>query len=243
MKQFTLISLLACLTLPNVFAQFGSAEKLYANAVQLTLRMTQETQSNAVYLDDMLIGEFQQALQSIEESSISEAYAVSKTYRVQCFPTYNPYQIKALADESAEWLAALEAGKKPARGTAIRQIIDLYELEVEVQYNNGFAELYFHSGLPLNTIALSSEISKVQGVMFASTISPDGEGNDIEVKRLDTGALQLTYFVRFDCQPKGRCNESHSWVFEYQYGQVTFVGENGPEIPSDYHQGTMVIKD
>lgn len=243
MKNFTLILLLVGLSLPNVFAQFGSAEKLYGNAVQLTLRMTHESQPNAVYLDEMLIGEFQQALQAVEQSPLSEAYAVSKTYQVQCFPTYNPYQIKALADESAEWLAALENGETPARGTGIRQLIDLYELEIEVQYNNGFAELYFRSDLPLNTIALSSEISKVQGILFSSTISPNGEGNDIEVERLNSGALQLTYFVRFECQTKGRCYQSHSWVFEYQHGQVTFVSENGPEIPSDYHQGTMVIKD
>lgn len=234
MKQFTLILVFLALSLPTLVAQADEQTQLYENAVQLALRSTQEGQPNAIYLDEMLIEEYFQALQAVRQSTLVEAYEVSQLYQVQCFPTYNPKQVKALVDGSAEWLADLEEGTKPARGTALRQLMDLYHLQAEVQYNNGFAELYLYSKIPINTIALSSEVSKIQGILLASTISPSGEGNDIEAKRLDNGAIRLAYKLRFDCHTNGWCQREHEWVFEYQYGQVTFVEENGPEVPAEY---------
>ena len=191
-------------------------------------------QKSTVRLPDSLVESFYHALLRVYEAeSLEGRDTVVEELRIHTFPSRSVHEVSVTPKEPpSAWIDAWKAGQRFTGNQAVDLLLREYDLQL-LEYNeySHFESARLRSETPLNTLALSDQFDRIDGVKYADPGGLIGDGNDIEAV-LGNDFIELRYSVGFGDCPAG-CINRHYWTFRvFASGRVAFQGESGDPLSS-----------
>lgn len=223
---------------PTEASLSDSLRALYrTDAGRLSLRRVQEEDGETaqqVQLPDSLVESLYNALLHVHEGEdLDGRDTVVDTFRIHTFPSRSVHEVSVTPEEPPpSWIDAWKAEQRFTGNEAVNLLLREYDLQV-LEYNVSEYSEYarLRSETPLNTLALSDQFDRIDGVKYADPGGAFGDGDDIEAT-LGDNYIELRYSVGFGDCPSG-CISRHYWTFRvFEGGRVAFRGESGDPLPS-----------
>ena len=172
------------------------------------------------------------ALVAVHNSDHEKARLVTATHKLHTFPIPNVDQFFIVYKRTAEWAMPLRLGDNTTDSDLINNLLDRYGLIIDknVEWDEEHNSFNVRAKKSLNLAPVAQAFSNIDGIVLVDLLMPEGDGNDIELKKLANG-WELSYLVKFDSCISG-CKKKHVWKFRVDNSnKVTFVEEIGDELP------------
>ncbi|MEL6863804.1 MAG: hypothetical protein AAFP19_05260 [Bacteroidota bacterium] len=209
--------------------------KYRKDATRLALRLQSEqmeyTELNAEAPEDMVDGIYD-ALIAVHLSDLEGARQVTRIHKLHTFPVPSVDRFFVVYNRTATWATPLRLGDNTTNSEELNGLLEQYGLVIDrhVEWDEEHNSFNVRAKRSLNIAPIAKAFSKIDDIVLVDLLLPDGDGNDIEVKKLENG-WELSYMVKFDSCISG-CKKKHIWTFQVlESGQVQFVGESGDELP------------
>lgn len=249
-KQFILSNttfILLCLALPALMSFLvvgeGSVSELSAykarkyrvDATRLALRMVSEDadydKAEAELPDDLVESIFH-ALRAVHLSNLDEAALVTRTHRLHTFPVPNVDRFFVVYKRDIPWAVPLRMGDFTTDNEEINNLCEKFGLIIEnnVEWDEDHNSFHIRAERSLNISPIARAFMGIEGITLVDMLTPNGDGNDIELKETHQG-WELKYIVKFGACITG-CKNQHAWSFSVSNtGNVEFVEESGDALP------------
>lgn len=228
MKEFLLFSLSFLFLHNSSSAQTG----VYHNdAVQLAARIVSNSNIDAE-IPQHLIHSIEDALVAVAEYNSKETYLIGQTYTIHTFERVNTSTVHMMVDANANWLNKLLDGKSKIGNALLANLLDRYELDIKVlEELDDIKMLEITSSQPMNMKFIAHELSMIDDVFMTEVPLPTGDGNDIDIKKIE-GGWMIAYHLKYNnCE--SLCKYDHYWHFGVaETGEVSFLGEYGSDLTS-----------
>ncbi len=208
--------------------------KYQKDATRLALRLMS---SDADYADlkaavpkDM-VGSIYSALVAIHKSDLPKAAEVTQTHKLHTFPIPSVDQFFVIYEKTADWSHPLRLGGNTTDNVAINKLLEDYNLKIDkhMEWDEDHNSFNVRAQEAWNMAPIAQLFSNMDNVILVDLLVPDGDGNDIEIKKLEDG-WELNYHVKFDTCITG-CKQKHVWTFEVRGNEVHFMKEWGDKLP------------
>ncbi len=207
----------------------------WKDAVRLALRHV----SNGRNYEDMdasppkeLVQSIFDALLAVHKSPIQEAKQVTSRHKLHTFPVPSVDKFKIIYKKGIEWALPLQNGEKTTNNKVINDYFRKYDMSIAAhrEWDDEYNLFLVKAQQSFNIASVAKMLSNVEGVMLADLLTPDGEGNDIVIKKLDNG-WQIDYLIKFESCITG-CKKKHGWSFKVnENSEVSFEREYGDPLP------------
>ncbi len=177
------------------------------------------------------------ALVAVHMSGLEKSKEVTQAHKLHTFPIPSVDKFFVVYKRTAEWAKPLRLGDHFTDNEEINELNEKYGLIIDkhVEWDEEHNSFNIKATKSLNIAPIANSFSNIEDVVLVDLLTPDGDGNDIEVRRLKNGWM-LNYMVKFDSCITG-CKKKHVWTFEVSDDQqVKFVSESGDELP-DWMKG------
>lgn len=171
------------------------------------------------------------SLIAIHTSGLPEAKVVTSEHKLHTFPTPTVDRLVVIYKRDATWATPLRLGDDVTDNDKINELSEKFKLKIDrhVEWDEEHFSFNMRAEESLNIAPLAKDLSTVESVTLVDMMEPNGDGNDIEIKKLTNG-WEINYVVKFDGCISG-CKKRHTWTFEVINGKVNFKGESGDELP------------
>ncbi|MEM9916753.1 MAG: hypothetical protein AAF990_01580 [Bacteroidota bacterium] len=172
------------------------------------------------------------ALIAVHRSDHKMAKVVTETHKLHTFPVPTVDRFFVVYKREASWATPLRLGDNTTNSDAINTLLEEYGLVIDrhVEWDEEHNSFNIRATQSLNIAPIAQSFSTLDDIVLVDLLSPDGDGNDIEVKKLADG-WELKYMVKFESCITG-CLKRHVWTFEVnKTGKVNFMGESGDDLP------------
>jgi uncharacterized protein YuzB (UPF0349 family) len=171
------------------------------------------------------------SLIAIHTSGLPEANIVTAQHKLHTFPTPTVDRLVVIYKRDATWATPLRLGDDVTDNDKINELSSKFKLTIDrhVEWDEEHFSFNMHSEESMNIAPLAKDLSTVESVTLVDMMEPNGDGNDIEIKKLANG-WEINYIIKFDGCISG-CKKRHTWSFEVINGKVNFKGESGDELP------------
>ncbi len=168
---------------------------------------------------------------AIHTSGLPEANVVTSQHKLHTFPTPTVDRLVVIYKRDATWATPLRLGDDVTDNDKINELSEKFKLKIDrhVEWDEEHFSFNMRAEESINIAPLAKDLSKVESVTLVDMMEPNGDGNDIEVKKLANG-WEINYIIKFDGCLSG-CKKRHTWSFEVINGKVNFKGESGDELP------------
>ncbi|MEO1626382.1 MAG: hypothetical protein AAFV25_14590, partial [Bacteroidota bacterium] len=163
-----------------------------------------------------------QALVAVHQSNHQMAKEVTKNHKLHTFPVPSVDRFFVVYKREAVWATPLRLGDNTTNSNEINTLLEQYGLVIDrhVEWDEEHNSFNIRAKQSLNIAPIAQTFSTFNDIVLVDLLNPDGDGNDIDVKRLDNG-WELRYMVKFDSCITG-CLKRHVWSFEVDNsGKVT----------------------
>jgi uncharacterized protein YuzB (UPF0349 family) len=171
------------------------------------------------------------SLIAIHTSGLPEANIVTAQHKLHTFPTPTVDRLVVIYKRDATWATPLRLGDDVTDNDKINELSAKFKLTIDrhVEWDEEHFSFNMRSEESMNIAPLAKDLSTVESVTLVDMMEPNGDGNDIEIKKLANG-WEINYIIKFDGCISG-CKKRHTWSFEVINGKVNFKGESGDELP------------
>jgi hypothetical protein len=171
------------------------------------------------------------SLIAIHLSGLPEAQIVTTQHKLHTFPTPTVDRLVVIYKRDATWATPLRLGDDITDNDKINKLSEKFKLTIDrhVEWDEEHFSFNMRAEESLNIAPLAKDLSTVESVTLVDLMEPKGDGNDIEVKKLENG-WEINYIIKFDGCISG-CKKRRTWTFEVINGKVNFKGESGDELP------------
>lgn len=171
------------------------------------------------------------SLIAIHTSGLPEASIVTTQHKLHTFPTPTVDRLVVIYKRDATWATPLRLGDDVTDNDKINELSEKFNLKIDrhVEWDEEHFSFNMRAEESLNIAPLAKDLSTVESVTLVDMMEPNGDGNDIEIKKLENG-WEINYVIKFDGCISG-CKKRHTWSFEVINGKVNFKGESGDELP------------
>ena len=179
-----------------------------------------------------LVDPIYEGLIAVHQSELPEAKIVTKVHKLHTFPTPTVDRLVVIYKRDAAWATPLRLGDDVTDNDKINQLSEKFKLKIDrnVEWDEEHFSFNMRAEESINIASVAKVLSTVESVTLVDMLEPNGDGNDIEVKKVANG-LEINYIIKFDGCISG-CKKRHTWTFEVaDNGKVTFKGESGDELP------------
>ena len=178
-----------------------------------------------------LVESIYSSLIAIHKSNLSEAKIVTGHHKLHTFPTPTVDRLVVIYKRDAKWAIPLRLGDDVTDNEKINELSEKFKLKIDrhVEWDEEHFSFNMRAEESLNIASLAKDLSTVESVTLVDMMEPNGDGNDIEIKKLTNG-WEINYVIKFDGCISG-CKKRHTWTFEVTNGNVKFKGESGDELP------------
>jgi len=210
-------------------------QKYRKDATRLALRLisdNREYHNLEVEVPEQKVTSIYEALVTIHQSELEAAKTVTKIHKLHTFPIPSVDHFFVVYDRSSKWAIPLRLGDMTTDNEKINSLMKDYGLVIDkhVEWDENKNSFHVKATRSLNIAAVAKEFSKVEGVVLTDLLTPDGDGNDIEIQRLKN-AWELKFLIKFGSCITG-CKNQHAWTFQVtDQNEVTFINESGDELP------------
>ncbi len=179
-----------------------------------------------------LVESIYNSLVAVHESNLPEAKLVTTQHKLHTFPTPTVDRMVVIYKRDAPWATPLRLGDDVTDNEKINQISEKFNLKIDrhVEWDEEHNSFNLRAQESFNIAPVAKDLSTIESITLVDMMEPNGDGNDIEVKKLSNG-WEINYIIKFDGCISG-CKKRHTWTFEVtDNGKVTFKGESGDELP------------
>lgn len=171
------------------------------------------------------------SLVAIHTSGLPEAKIVTKQHKLHTFPTPTVDRLVVIYKRDATWATPLRLGDDVTDNPKINELSEKFKLKIDrhVEWDEEHFSFNMRAEESLNIAPLAKDLSTVESVTLVDMMEPNGDGNDIEIKKIPNG-WEINYVIKFDGCISG-CKKRHTWSFEVINGKASFKGESGDELP------------
>ncbi|MEM1322476.1 MAG: hypothetical protein AAGG75_19590 [Bacteroidota bacterium] len=209
--------------------------KYRKDATRLALRLVSDNKDyqalNAEAPKDM-VSSIYDALIAVHRSNHKMARLVTRTHKLHTFPIPSVDRFFVVYKREASWARPLRLGDTTTDSEEINKLLDQYGLIIDkhVDWDEEHNSFNVRAKESLNIAPIANAFSLIEEIVLVDLLMPNGDGNDIELKKID-GGWELNYVIKFDSCISG-CKKRHIWTFEVRSGnQVSFIGESGDDLP------------
>ena len=210
-------------------------KKYKKDATRLALRMISKDgnySAIAPQLPEDMVESIYNALVAVHLSDLAKAKEVTKAHKLHTFPVPNVDRFFVMYRRDAPWATPLRLGDNETDNEQINSLCQQFGLVIEnnVEWDEDHNSFHIRAKQSLNIAPIAQEFLTIQGIAKVDLLTPNGDGNDIEIKKIADG-WELNYQVKFDGCISG-CQKKHNWSFAINAaGEVKFIGESGDELP------------
>ena len=210
-------------------------KKYKKDATRLALRLVSEDNDyKAIQADapEQMVNSIYNALIAVHKSEHAKAQQVTQTHKLHTFPVPSVDRFFVVYKRDAVWAKPLRLGDTTTDSEEINQLLSKYGLVIDkhVDWDEEHNSFNVRAQESLNIAPVASAFSQIDGIVLVDLLMPSGDGNDIEVKKIDNG-WEINYMVKFESCITG-CKKKHIWTFNVKNSnKVTFVGESGDDLP------------
>ncbi len=210
-----------------------------ADAIQLAARSSALLNQSPEITSKNIV-ELNLALEAIAQCSHPAANLVSQELQIHSFPYCNMHELRLYVDASADWVQKLLQDPKSIEKSPLRRFVALYELRLQTFEDlGGIVMLLLRSETPKNIKYIAGEISFADEIIMVEIPAPQGDGHDIEAKRI-TGGWIISYFYKYEDCISG-CRKQCEWQFGVRSNQeVEFLGQYG-ELPQEWTDTKILV--
>lgn len=171
------------------------------------------------------------SLIAIHTSGLPEAQIVTAHHKLHTFPTPTVDRLVVIYKRDATWATPLRLGDDVTDNDKINELSEKFKLKIDrhVEWDEEHFSFNMRAEESINIAPLAKDLSTVESVTLVDLMEPNGDGNDIEIKKLQNG-WEINYIIKFDGCISG-CKKRHTWTFEVVDKKVNFKGESGDELP------------
>jgi len=172
------------------------------------------------------------ALIAVHQSKLKSAKAVTQTHKLHTFPTPSVDRFFVVYKRDATWATPLRLGDNITDSKEINSLLEDYSLKIDrhVDWDEEHNSFNIIASNSLNVAPVAKAFSQIEDVVLVDMLKPNGDGNDIEIKKLNNG-WELSYMIKFDSCISG-CKKKHIWTFKIDHNnEVSFIGESGDSLP------------
>lgn len=171
------------------------------------------------------------SLIAIHTSGLPEAKVVTTQHKLHTFPTPTVDRLVVIYKRDATWAVPLRLGDDVTDNDKINELSEKFNLKIDrhVEWDEEHFSFNMRTEESINIAPLAKDLSTVESVTLVDLMEPNGDGNDIEIKKISNG-WEINYIIKFDGCISG-CKKRHTWSFEVINGKVNFKGESGDELP------------
>jgi len=167
-------------------------KKYKKDATRLALRMIS---SNGDYtaispeIPQELVESIYNALVAIHLSGDNKAKEVTKAHKLHTFPVPNVDRFFVMYRRDAPWAVPLRLGDNETDNEQINALCNQFGLVIEnnVEWDEEHNSFHIRAKQSLNIAPIAQEFLAVQGIERVDLLTPNGDGNDIEIKQLPDG--------------------------------------------------------
>jgi len=205
------------------------------DAARLALRMLANQKGNFENLEAEVPKDLQESIYesliAVHQSGLPEAKVVTKKHKLHTFPTPTVDRMVVVYKRDAPWATPLRLGDDVTDSEEINALSKKFNLKIDhhVEWDEEHNSFNMRAKDALNIAKVAKDLSSVESIALVDMMEPNGDGNDIELKKIE-GGWEINYVIKFDGCISG-CKKRHSWTFEVKNGTVKFTGEAGDELP------------
>ncbi len=209
--------------------------KYRKDATRLALRLLT---NNSNYLNakaevpNDVVESIYQALVSIHMSDSEPARSVTQIHKLHTFPIPTVDNFLVVYRRDANWAKPLRLGDTRTDSDQINDLIDQYGLKIDnnVEWDEDHYSFNVRATESLNLAPIANDFKNIDGIKQVDLLTPNGDGNDIEVREVNDG-WEVNYIIKFDSCFTG-CKKQHIWkFFVNESGEVAFLEECGDTLP------------
>ena len=205
------------------------------DATRLALRLMSEDQPYdqlEAEVPQEMVSSILNALMQIHHSELEAAKTVTQIHKLHTFPIPSVDHFFVVYQRDAPWSMPLRLGDNTTDSPEINAILKQYGLVIDkhLEWDERKNSFHVKAKKSLNIAAIAKKFSGVEGVVLVDLLMPEGDGNDIELKRLED-RWEFDYKVKFGGCISG-CKRQHIWTFQVtDNDEVYFVKESGDTLP------------
>lgn len=172
------------------------------------------------------------SLVAVHQSNLESAKLVTKRHKLHTYPVPTVDRMVVIYKRDAQWAVPLRLGDDVTDNDKINQLSEKFKLKIDqhVEWDEEHNSFNMRAEESLNIASVAKTLSTVESITLVDMMEPNGDGNDIEIKKLSNG-WEINYIIKFDGCITG-CKKRHTWTFEVtDNGKVNFKGETGDELP------------
>ena len=180
---------------------------------------------------DDLVESIYKSLVAVHQSNLPEAALVTKKHKLHTFPTPTVDRMVVVYKRDAPWATPLRLGDDVTDSDEINKLSEKFNLKIDrhVEWDEEHNSFNMRAEKSINIASVAKDLSTVESITLVDMMEPNGDGNDLELKKLTNG-WEISYVIKFDGCITG-CKKRHSWTFEVINNEVKFIGESGDELP------------
>ena len=210
--------------------------KYKKDATRLALRLMSESEDFSkmdAKVPTEMVNSIYNALIAVHQSENKAAKTVTRIHKLHTFPSPSVDRFLVIYKREAEWAIPLRLGDDITDNDKINSLSKKYNLRIDshVEWDDEHNSFNIRAKESMNIASVAKDFSTVESVTLVDTMEPNGDGNDISIKKLNSG-WEINYMIKFDGCITG-CKKKRVWTFEVtNNGKVNFKGESGDELPA-----------
>jgi len=237
LSSFTFTNSLKKMDSKSYVKELSPSKKLkyQKDATRLALRLIskdEDYQNMKVEVPKEMVCSIYDALVAVHFSEIEEAKQVTKSHKLHTFPVPTIDNFLVVYKRDADWARSLRLGDNEIDNEDMKAYCDKYHLKISnhVEWDEEHNSFSIQAVEAMNIAPIAAKFEAFEGVSKVDILAPNGDGNDIEIVKTESG-WSINYIVKFDsCFTN--CKKRHSWKFNIsKSGNVEFVEEKGDDLP------------
>ena len=210
--------------------------KYKKDATRLALRHlagTKDFDQMDAEVPNKLVESIYNSLVAVHQSGLPEADVVTKVHKLHTFPVPTVDRMVVIYKRNAPWATPLRLGDDVTDSEEINELSEKFNLKINrhVEWDEEHNSFNMRAEESLNMAPVAKDLSAIDNIALVDMMEPNGDGNDIEIKKLSNG-WEINYIIKFDGCITG-CKKKHSWTFEVtDDSNVKFKKEHGDELPA-----------
>lgn len=210
-------------------------KKYRKDATRLALRLVSKNndfKSINANAPEQMVESIYSSLVAVHQSEHTMAKKVTQKHKLHTFPIPSVDRFFVVYKREAVWAKPLRLGDTTTDSEEINSLLEKYGLVIDkhVDWDEDHNSFNVRANKSLNLAPVAGDFSKIDGIVLVDLLMPSGDGNDIEIQKIDNG-WEFNYMIKFDSCITG-CQKKHVWTFKVLNNEnVEFVGESGDDLP------------
>ena len=187
--------------------------KYRRDATRLALRLRSKDQSYHEMGPEApsdMVESIYSALVAVHQSELKAAKLITNTHKLHTFPNPSVDRFFVVYKKEAAWATPLRLGDNSTNSEKINKLLSEYGLVIDkhVEWDDEHNSFNVRATSSLNMAPIAQQFSSFQDIVLVDLLLPNGDGNDITIKKISSG-WELSYVIKFDSCIIWLCQTRH----------------------------------